>query len=56
MRDTRWDHALKVTGGGTGLIGHAGAVLLRKAANRAGLTAALLGWVASTDRRREPFA
>jgi hypothetical protein len=41
MRDTRWDHALKVTGGGTGLIGHAGAVLLRKAADQAGLTAAL---------------
>jgi len=24
MQDTRWDHALKVTGGGTGLVGHAG--------------------------------
>jgi hypothetical protein len=41
MQDTRWDHALKVTGGGTGLAGHAGAVLLRKAADQAGLTAAL---------------
>jgi len=41
MQDTRWDHALRVTGGGTGLVGHAGAVLLRKAADRAGLTAAL---------------
>jgi hypothetical protein len=41
MQDTRWDYALKVTGGGTGLVGHAGAVLLRKAADRAGLTAAL---------------
>jgi hypothetical protein len=41
MEDTRWDHALKVTGGGTGLVGHAGAVLLRKAADQAGLTAAL---------------
>ncbi len=30
MQDTRWDHALTVTGGGTGLVGHAGAVLLRK--------------------------
>ena len=39
MQDTRWDHALKVTGGGTGLVGHAGAVLLRKAADQAGLTA-----------------
>jgi hypothetical protein len=43
MQDTRWDHALKVTGGGTGLVGHAGAVLLRKAADQAGLTAALSG-------------
>ena len=41
MEDTRWDHALKVTGGGTGLVGHAGAVLLRKAADQAGLTAGL---------------
>jgi hypothetical protein len=41
MQDTRWDHALKVTGGGVGLVGHAGAVLLRKAADQAGLTAAL---------------
>ena len=41
MQDTRWDYALKVTGGGTGLVGHAGAVLLRKAAGQAGLTAAL---------------
>jgi hypothetical protein len=41
MQDTRWDHALKVTGGGTGLVGHAGAILLRKTADQAGLTAAL---------------
>jgi len=41
MQDTRWDQALKVTGGGTGLVGHAGAVLLRKAADQAGLTAVL---------------
>jgi hypothetical protein len=41
MEDTRWDRALKVTGGGTGLIGHAGAVLLRKAADQVGLTASL---------------
>jgi hypothetical protein len=30
-----------VTGGGTGLVGHAGAVLLRKAADQGGLSAAL---------------
>jgi hypothetical protein len=41
MQDTRWDRALKVTGGGAGLVGHAGAVLLRKAADQAGLTVAL---------------
>ena len=41
MEDTRWDHALKVADGGTGLVGHAGAVLLRKAADLAGLTAGL---------------
>ncbi len=41
MQDTRWDHGLKVTGEGEGLIGHAGAVLLRKLADRAGLTASL---------------
>jgi len=39
MKHTPWDHALKVTGDGTGLVGHAGAVLLRKAADQAGLTA-----------------
>jgi hypothetical protein len=41
MKDTGWDHALKVTGDGEGLVGHAGAVLLRKLADRAGLTGAL---------------
>jgi hypothetical protein len=42
MEHNGWDHALKVTGGGTGLIGHAGAILLRKAADQAGLTAGLV--------------
>jgi hypothetical protein len=41
MQHNGWDHALKVTGGGTGLVGHAGAVLLRKAADQAGLTGQL---------------
>src|SRR5260370_281637 len=41
MQDTGWDHALKVTGDGDGLVGHAGAVLLRKLADQAGLTGAL---------------
>jgi hypothetical protein len=43
MQHNGWDHALKVTAGGTGLVGHAGAVLLRKAADQAGLTAWLSG-------------
>jgi hypothetical protein len=42
MEHNWWDHALKVTGGGTGLIGHVGAILLRKAADQAGLTAGLV--------------
>ena len=37
MQDTRWDHGLKVTGEGEGLVGHAGAVPLRKG----GMVAAL---------------
>ena len=43
MQHNGWDHALKVTASGTGLVGHAGAVLLRKAADQAGLTAWLSG-------------
>jgi hypothetical protein len=41
MQHNGWDHALKVTADGTGLVGHAGAVLLRKAADQAGLPAGL---------------
>jgi hypothetical protein len=41
MQHNGWDHALKVTAGGTGLAGHAGAVLLREAAGQAGLTGQL---------------
>jgi hypothetical protein len=43
MKDTSWDHALEVTAGGSGLVGHAGGVLLRKLADQCGLTAALDG-------------
>jgi hypothetical protein len=50
MQDTGWDHALKVTGDGEGLVGHAGAVLLRKLADRAGLTAALGAALASAGK------
>src|SRR5712692_11014238 len=41
MQHNGWDHALKVTADGAGLVGHAGAILLRKAADQAGLTAGL---------------
>src|SRR6266536_3396854 len=41
MDHTRGDNWLTVTGEGQGLVGHAGAVLLRKLADQAGLTAAL---------------
>jgi hypothetical protein len=41
MQDNGWDRALKVTADGKGLVGHAGAVLLRKAADQAGLTGQL---------------
>jgi Transposase DDE domain group 1 len=43
MKPSGWDRALKVTAEGTGLVGHAGAILLRKAADQTGLTAALSG-------------
>jgi hypothetical protein len=39
MPHNGWDHALKVTGGGAGLVVHGGAILLRKATDQAGLTA-----------------
>jgi len=41
MKDTPWDHGLRVTAEADGLAGHAGAVLLRELADQAGLTAAL---------------
>jgi hypothetical protein len=43
MKDMPWDHALEVTAGGNGLVGHAGGILLRKLAGQCGLTAALDG-------------
>jgi hypothetical protein len=48
MQHNGWDHALKVAADGTGLVGHAGAVLLRKAADQAGLT----GQLSSALRRK----
>jgi hypothetical protein len=43
MKHNWWDHALKVTADGKGLVGHAGAILLRKAADQTGLTGFLGG-------------
>jgi hypothetical protein len=41
MKLNGWDRALKVTAEGTGLVGHTGAILLRKASDQTGLTAQL---------------
>ncbi len=41
MQLNGWDRALKVTAMGSGLVGHAGAILLRKAADQLGLTGGL---------------
>src|SRR5882757_2310784 len=53
MKHNGWDHALKVTADGKGLVGHAGAILLRKAADQAGLTSALTG--ALKEKRTSPL-
>ncbi|WP_262391560.1 hypothetical protein [Nocardiopsis sp. CNR-923] len=45
---TPWDRRLYVTSDGKNLIGHAGAVLLRKLADRTGLTRALSGTLPSS--------
>ena len=49
-KDTPWDRHLSVTSDGEGLIGHAGAVLLRKLADQCGLTAALGGALARAGK------
>jgi hypothetical protein len=40
-KNTRWDRNLSVAADAEGLVGHAGAVLLRKLADQCGLTSAL---------------
>lgn len=40
-KGTGWDQRLQVSTGGKGLVGHAGAILLRRCADRTGLTGAL---------------
>src|SRR6266566_608996 len=42
-KNTRWDRNLSVAADAEGLVGHAGAVLLRKLADQCGLTSALGG-------------
>src|SRR5690349_24963690 len=41
MQLNGWDQSRRVTAGGAGMVGHAGAVLLRKSADQAGLTGQL---------------
>ena len=41
MNGTGWSRGLAVTGGGTGIVSHAGLVLLRQLADRTGLTGGL---------------
>ena len=41
MNATGWSRGLEVTGGGTGVVSHAGLVLVRQLADRTGLTAGL---------------
>ncbi|WP_300612410.1 IS1380 family transposase [Trebonia sp.] len=53
MKHNGWDDALKVTAGGKGLVGHAGAILLRKAADQAGLTDGLS--CALKEKRTSPL-
>jgi hypothetical protein len=53
MKLNGWDQALKVTATGKGLVGHAGAILLRKAADATGLTALLSG--ALEQKGRSPL-
>jgi len=53
---TAWSRGLEVTGGGTGVVSHAGLVLLRQLADRtgptAGLSAALPSPAGGLDRGR----
>ena len=41
MNATAWSRGLEVAGGGTGVVSHAGLVLLRQLTDRTGLTAGL---------------
>ena len=41
MNATGWSRGLEVTGGGTGVVSHAGLALLRQLADKTGLTGGL---------------
>ena len=49
MNATAWSRGLEVTGGGTGVVSHAGLVLLPRLADRTGLTAGLSAALPSPD-------
>jgi Transposase DDE domain group 1 len=53
VQATNCASSFEVTPDGAGVVGHAGAALLRELADRLGLTSAL-GWGASQGRRRHP--
>jgi hypothetical protein len=55
VQATNSPHGFEVTTDGAGVVGHAGAVLLRELADRVGLTGAL-GWCQAGGRRRHPDA
>jgi Transposase DDE domain group 1 len=55
VQATNWASSFEVTTDGVGVVGHAGAALLRELADRVGLTAAL-GWRGPGARRRHPDA
>jgi DDE family transposase len=55
VQATNWPSSLEVTTDGTGVVGHAGAALLRELADRLGLTRAF-GWRGPGERRRHPDA
>ena len=52
MHATGWSRGLEVTGGGSGVVSHAGLVLLRQLADRTGLTAGLPSPLGGHDRGR----
>jgi len=51
VQATNWASCFEVTTDGAGVVGHAGAALLRELADRLGLTAAL-GWRQAGGRHR----